>query len=364
MLHKSKQKKKDGSLSFEAIRGKQAGRTFYNSMCSFGMICDYFKPNENSDILPAHTAQRKLRKSRIPKIGNYILDNPDTYIFPPIMVSIGGSVRFNPTPGQGKDDVTGKVIISENAPILINDGQHRCAAIRYVCEKTPSLRKEKIPVVIFEDKGLKYSQQMFRDLNFYWVKPSKSLGILYNHRNLFAKFIVSLVDDVTIFSGRTEMGKTRLSKNSENFFTLNGITDATKYLLKLKTKSIASEKQQLAANYWDVVSKNIIGWNLLIQKKINPVDLREMYVHAHTNTLNALGIAGHVLITEFPDNAWQEKLRGLRTIDWEKSSPLWKGTIVNDGKMIKNKIAIRQAADKIIQHCGSNTTLKEFESSN
>ena len=349
-----------GTISFEAVRGIQAGREFYNVMCSFATIYHHFKFNDDPQIPTTLKAQRKLRESRIPVIGNYILNNPKDYIFSSITVSVGGKVRFNPAPGQGENGKLGKVIIPIDAPILINDGQHRCAAIKYAYEQNSSLSNEKVSVVIFEDKGLKRSQQMFSDLNKHAVKPTKSLGILYDHRDTFARFIVNLVNDVDVFHGRTEFEKTNISNRSTKFFTLNGIADATKFLLKLKTKSIAPEKQKLAVDYWDKVSKNIPAWNLLIQKKVTPYELRQGYVHAHTNVLNALGMVGHVLITEFPDN-WKDKLKGLQKVEWEKSSSIWEGKIVNDGRMTKTRLGIKQAANEILKYCGYDKTLDEFE---
>jgi DNA sulfur modification protein DndB len=349
-----------GTLSFEAVRGRQAGREFYNAMCSFATIYNHFKYNDDPQIPPNLKAQRKLRESRIPEMGNYILNNPKDYIFSSITVSIGGKVGFSPGPGQGEDGRLGKVIIPIDAPILINDGQHRCAAIKYAYEQNPSLGNEKVSVVIFEDKGLKRSQQMFSDLNKHAVKPTSSLGILYDHRDTFARFIVTLANDVDIFHNRTELEKTNISNRSIKFFTLNGIAEATKFLLKLKTKSIASEKQKLAVDYWDRVSKNIPQWNLLIQKKVSPAELRQDYVHAHTNVLNALGMVGYALMTEFPDN-WKEKLKGLQDVPWEKSNPIWEGKIMNDGRMTKTRLGIKQAADVILQYCGLKKTIDDIE---
>ena len=82
-----------------------------------------------------------------------------------------------------------------------------------------------ISVVFFEDKGLKRSQQMFSDLNKNSVKPTKSLNILYDHRDEFAKFIVAISHELEIFSGRVELEKPAISNRSTKFFTLNGIAD-------------------------------------------------------------------------------------------------------------------------------------------
>ena len=183
---------------------------------------------------------------------------------------------------------------------MVNDGQHRCAAIKSAYAQKPSLANEKISVVVFEDRGLKRSQQMFADLNKHAIKPTRSLGLLYDHRDTYARFIVNLVNDVDIFYGRTEMERTNISNRSTNFFTLNGVAEATKHLLQLKTKSISAEKQKLAVEYWNKISTNIPQWHLLMQKKMSPFELRQSYVHAHTNILSALGMAGYI-ITQRPD---------------------------------------------------------------
>ena len=342
------------SMVFPAIRGNQGRREFYCIMCSFATIYAHFNFNADPRIKPELKAQRRLRESRIPQITNYITENSDNYVFSSITISAGSKLKFYPSPGEGSDAKVGTLSIPLDAPILVNDGQHRCAAIRTAYEQNPSLGNEKISVVVFEDRGLKRSQQIFADLNKHATKPTKSLGLLYDHRDTFARFIVNLASDVDIFCDRTEMEKTNISNRSTNFFTLNGIADATKHLLKLKTKSISPEKQKLAAEYWNVLSQNIPEWNLLMQKKISAGDLRKGYVHAHTNILNALGMVGHVL-TQHPD--WKIKVRGLQKIDWRKSSPVWQDKVVMDGKMLKHRLGIKRAANEILKQLGIPETI-------
>lgn len=351
-----------GTIAFEAVCGIQAGREFYSAMCSFATIYNHFKFNEDPQIPVKLRAQRKLRESRIPEITNYITNNPDSYVFSSITVSVGGKITFHPVPGQGEGGRgrLGKVIIPIDAPILINDGQHRCAAIKAAYEQRPELRNEKISVVIFEDRGLKRSQQMFADLNKHAVKPTKSLSLLYDHRDTFARFVVKLAEDVDVFYGRTEMEKNGISGRSTKFFTLNGISDATRQLLRFQKKSISPEKQNLAAEYWNVTARNIPEWNLLAQRKITPFELRQKYVHAHANILNALGMTGYVLVQVYP-NSWKNKLAGLRRINWEKDNPVWEGKVMIDGRMIKTKRGIKKAANEILRQCGIKETVEEVE---
>lgn len=41
-----------GTISFEAVRGIQAGREFYNAMCSFATIYNHFKFNDDPQLPP------------------------------------------------------------------------------------------------------------------------------------------------------------------------------------------------------------------------------------------------------------------------------------------------------------------------
>ena len=352
--------KETGTMAFDAVRGVQAGREFYVTMVSFKTIAEHFKFDDPS-IAADQRAQRKIRESRIPQIVNYIIQNPDSYIFSSITVSVGGRMVFQPSPGLGELGKTGTLTIFMDSPLLINDGQHRCAAIKEAYYKYKEFQNEKISVVFFSDKGLERSQQMFADLNKHAVKPTKSLGLLYDHRDTFARFIVNLVDDIDVFHGRTETERASIAPRSKNFFTLNGIADATRYLLKLNTKSIPAEKQKLAKEFWETIAKNMPDWQLLLDKnnKVSPTDLRERYVHAYTNILNAIGLAGHVLVTQHTD--WKNMLKNLKQIPWERDDPIWEGKIMIDGKMIKNKVGIKKAVDVILHKCGSHTTLDEFE---
>ena len=70
----------------------------------------------------------------------------------------------------------GSLSIPMEAQILINDGQHRRAAIEQAIAESSELGHDHISVLFFIDEGLKRSQQMFADLNKNAVRPSDSLN--------------------------------------------------------------------------------------------------------------------------------------------------------------------------------------------
>ncbi len=179
------------TYGFDAIRGTQAGNEFYVAMCPLKIIPKLFSFNDH-DIPPQLRAQRVLSAARIPAIKNYILNNPNDYIFSSLTASVDGVMKFTPAASLGEDGKLGRLYIAMESRLLINDGQHRRKAIEEALKEKPEMGHEMISVVFFQDSGLKRSQQMFSDLNKNAVKPTKSLNILYDHRDKFSKFVVDL----------------------------------------------------------------------------------------------------------------------------------------------------------------------------
>ncbi len=339
------------TYGFYALRGIQAGREFYVGMCPLKIIPKLFIFNDEF-VPPEMRAQRILRGTRIPALRNYILNNPKDYIFSSITASVDGIMKFVPTPSEGENGKIGRLYINMDATILINDGQHRRRAIEEALKEMPELGHEMISVVFFQDKGLKRSQQMFADLNKNAVKPTKSLNILYDHRDNFSQFIVRLINSVEIFQGRVELERTAISNRSTKFFTLNGISDTTMKLLGIsKGRKITEEEAKTVKEFWTEVSNNIPEWQLLIQGKVTPVELRKNYVNAHTNLLNALGIVGNILLKEHPTD-WKEKIKGLKKINWSRDNTEWEGRLLQKGRMLKNKLGVELAVNTILKNCG------------
>ena len=334
--------------TFEAIRGRQAGHEFYISMCTLKSVAKLFT-FKDADIPEEQRAQRKIRKSRIPRIRDYILQNPEDYTFSSLTVSVDGKISFQPV-SDGHPNM-GTITMAQDSTILINDGQHRASAIKEAVEEEPELGRDKISVVFFEDLDLSQSQQMFADLNKHAVKPTKSLGILYDRRNDFASFVVDMSKQVPVFKGRTEMEKTSISNRSTKFFTLNALDLATKNLLG-KKKNLTDKDRDVAVTFWTLVGKNIPEWTLLVERKVTPYELRQEYVHANTNMLEAIALAGSSLIKEFPHD-WKRKTSGLRNVDWSRTNPEWEDKIMIKGKMTKRKEGMRLAATVIARHCGA-----------
>src|SRR5215831_18710948 len=80
---------------FPAIRGVQAGREYYVTMCPLRLIPRLFLFNEE-ELPPEMRAQRQLNKARVPEIARYIIDNPTSYVFSALTASVDADAQFEP----------------------------------------------------------------------------------------------------------------------------------------------------------------------------------------------------------------------------------------------------------------------------
>lgn len=150
------------------------------SMCPMRLIPKLFVFDDD-EIGPELRAQRVLNKTRLPEMAHYILDNRETYTFSAITASVDSLVKFEPLVDQGQGKNLGLLHIPMSAKFIINDGQHRRAAIEMALRENPELGDETIAVVFFLDVGLERCQQMFADLNRHATPPSKSLAAVDHH---------------------------------------------------------------------------------------------------------------------------------------------------------------------------------------
>jgi DNA sulfur modification protein DndB len=319
------------TLTFPVIRGLQAHREYYVAMWTLRMLRQISIFDED-ELPPELRAQRTLNKGRIPEISGYILDNPDDYVFSALTVSIDSDVDFEPLPGQDK---LGLLKVPMEARFIINDGQHRRAAIIEALEHRPELAHETIAVVFFLDIGLERCQQMFADLNRYAIRPSRSLGLLYDHRNDKARLAKLVIMKSEFFRDIVDMEKSSLAKRSRKLFTLSAFYNACADLVNGMATGNLVEDANLARRFWEAVAKHFPAWGQVREGRLPASEVREGFIHSHGIALQALGKAGNTLLKNYPEN-WEEKLKNIEKIDWSRANAkLWEGRTLIGGKISK-----------------------------
>ena len=305
--------------TFPALRGTQAGSEFYVAMCPMRLLPKLFVFDDD-EVPPELRAQRTLNRHRVPEIAKYIVQNRTNYVVSALTASVDQTVEFTPVgDGNGRETI-GILELPMDAQLLINDGQHRRAAVEVALSECPELRDDHVPVIFFIDCGLEQSQQMFADLNKHATRPSDSLSTLYDQRDPSSELARYIAFSVEGFVGMTEMEHSSLSNRSTKLFTLSSIKSATRVLLRKGSKDdISTDERAFAVAFWREVFGAMPAWRLACDRKIAPGELRRDFIHAHGVALSAIATAGADLVSTNP-KTWRSclsKFRGNRLVTIE-----------------------------------------------
>jgi DNA sulfur modification protein DndB len=281
----------------------------------------------------------------VPDIAKYILDNEDSYLFSSITASYSSEIKFSPTTDGA--DIGMLEMELETLELVINDGQHRSAGIAAAVKENPAIGKDKISVLLFPMENLERVQQMFTDLNRYAHKTSKSLDVLYDHRDNLSALTMDVSEQVDAFRGMVDKEKITIPMRSPRLFTLSTLYDANEELIAdevgKRGKGDYDQKVALAVQYWSALSNVVTDWIKIKAGDLKAPELRQEKINTHAVVMRALGGAGRALIDEYPDD-WQGRLEPLREVDWRKSvgskvNPLWDNVCITAGSVVSNRQA-------------------------
>lgn len=343
----------DFAYRFSAIRGTQASRDFYVSQCPLRLIPKLFQ-FDDEELPAAIRAQRALNRNRVPEMATYVLENRDSYVFSALTASVDGGVDFEPLNPKDPEERLGTLNISMEARFIINDGQHRRAAIEAALTDDPTLGDETIAVVFFLDPGLKRCQQMFADLNRYAVRPSASIGVLFDHRDPLATITRSVAASET-FKKLVESEKSSLAKRSKKLFTLSALHVATKaFFAGESEEDLAAhlgDRTQEIIDFWEGIAVGIPEWHQVAEGELSASEVRSEYIHIFSVFLHALGRVGAQQRTAVQPE-WASFGKKLATLDLLRTNNQWEGRAMRGGRISKAGQNVALTANEIKRHLG------------
>jgi len=346
-------------ITFPAMRGRIGKRDYYVAMIKLNLIPKIFSFHEWAELPPEQRAQRVLQRARVPEITQYILDNEDGYLFSSLTASFDGEPSFKPSTESHE---MGLLELPLESQFVINDGQHRMAAIIEAMKQNPTLGSETISVVFFPFEDLDRMQQMFSDLNRTVKVTSKSLNILYDHRDLLAQIVLEAVEKVSVFRNMVDKDRVSLPLRSPKLFTLSAIYDATQQLVgEVTHENQYDENAKITLDYWETMGANIPQWKQVLEGYLRPSELRAEYVNSHGVVLWGLGAMGKILLNEYPTE-WMSRLRDLSKIDWRRINKEWDGVCMQGTEIINRRQSKNNTAAFLKNKMGLPLTPSEEKS--
>ncbi len=339
------------TYSFSAIRGVQARTAYFTVMIPLKLVQRIFV-FDNEDLPADMRAQRVLSKARVPQIAAYLATNWEDYILSSLCASVDGDLDFH---SAGEDSAlrnVGTLTIPMEARIVLNDGQHRMAAIGEALKIRPELENETISVVVFADRGLKRSQQMFADLNKNAIRPSGSLNVLFDHRSPLSRLSSRVLEQVPFFRSFVELEKVSLSNRTTKLYTLSSLNQAHEWMVGSAADRFGDDTENAVRTYWTALYDVMEDWRRLEAGAHSACDLRQNTVHAHGVMLQAFGVLGGKLL-ECRPTQWKQDLTALARIDWSRrNSGLWEGRVMNGVRMNGQRRAVLLGANVLFRAIG------------
>lgn len=335
-------------FSLPAIAGKMGDSIYFTVQVPMPQFVRLFHFNE-ADVPVELRAQRELKEKHAEDISQYLRNRLLDYTLPAVTASVSDAMQFEPAPGFTN---VGTVRIPIDAQVILNDGQHRRRGIELALESGLPIKDQHITVVIFYDKGLERSQQIFADINNNASKPQKALSILFDRRNAFNRNLVHAIkaaglDKVVEFEkaspgakSRKIWGVTALKKATQ---TLSGLTDDKFEKLDPKVMSAYAE---LFTAWFKSLVQNAPGLSGLINADpATVIEARKETIVTHAAYLHAAAMASKELCDEFrqsiadyehavselPAESHQallkvpqfDELSKLTALDTSKTNPEW-----------------------------------------
>jgi DGQHR domain-containing protein len=331
---------------------------------------------------PRTDINRPIMLDHAKRIQEYLEENPDNYILPPVTLN----VKQMPQVHVAKTNSavrSGYLVVNDDTTFYVTDGQHRIAAIAGYSsgkEQIPGLLasdpekgRDGLAVMIIVEPEINQIHQDFADAAQTKPIPASLLAV-YNIREPVNKVLASIVADSKIFKGRLDETSRTLSKKSPAMFLLNQIRQFVKELLMGDYAASDEQLAQRASRYLDtkekqdafisnalqlldVLTENMVPWNMIAGLSSNAmaddkiVDLRVKYLNLTATGLVIIGRIGYEVTNTIPieqsDRRREIYISLARDIDWQRTADIWKGNVVESGRVVTNRGPVKSAVEAV-----------------
>jgi len=350
--------------SFPALRGRMGDLDYYVTVMKLGELVKqvgYAEELQNWDAgIPSELKkQRKLNMSRVVnEMVPYLTATPD-HFYSALTAEVerpgehANQIRFDAAPDAGAfwGGLLGTVTFDGSEQVMVLDGQHRLRSIERALREQPDLARESIAVILVPGRGHCRTQQLFTDLNRYAKQPSKTLNLLFEHREFFARVAKEAGDRARSLKDRVNLETNSLGRKSRHHITLAVLYECVVALLEghyddseVDPARCGEAVSAVVRLYDDVVSASLPDFHKMLAGVVTPYDLRCKYIYGHSVGQQAIARAVRAC-QDAHGRAWEEIVgTGFRRIDWRIANPEWEGSAVQGGTIYTRRQNIQRTA--------------------
>ena len=190
------------TMDLAAVRGRMGNRDFYVVMFPLALVPRYFKFNDWSAMTPEQRAQRVAHGKA--RAGDRAVHSWITRMTGCSALSPRPLTRRRPSSSRTSASISESCVSRSRLISSSTTASTVAQGIEQALEHNRELGKQHISVVLFPWESLEASQQVFSDLNRTVHKTSRSLDILYDHRDPLNAVTIAVSDAVPMFMGRVE----------------------------------------------------------------------------------------------------------------------------------------------------------------
>ena len=305
-----------------------------------------------SETSPELKLQRKLNVQRVEReMVPYLLENDDHFYS-----ALTVEVRPAPDSGPQRPAIEftaqqsfpggvefGVVTLDGSETLCALDGQHRLKSLEIALRQRPQIAREQIGLILIPWRSIVSSQSLFSDLNRYARKPSKSMSLLFTHREPLARVTKRICGSVPILRDRVNMETTTLSTSARQFITLSTLYEMNKLLLAEPADRDLDEDAAFdeLTDTWKVIVGSVPQWKMVETEEEHPAYLRPRYLNMHGVGQQAIARAVGA-VKSASNGDWRKRAsKTLSTIDWQLQNPWWQNIALQGGKVNNTATSIR-----------------------
>jgi DNA sulfur modification protein DndB len=315
-----------------------------------------------------HTLNRPLMPEHVAGIFNYLRENKERYILPPVTLNADRMPELF-TVQAGRSAVRGGyLVITDGTQFAVTDGQHRIAAIvghNYaqggkridgVLDVDSSFREHGLPVLLTIEPQLEQVHQDFADAAQTRPIPA-SLLAAYNTREPVNRVLSQVIDKSPLLRDRVDETSASVSKLSQHLFVLSQVRSFLKTFMlgdyaladdvfvkqssvRLATLELQDEVVTNVLQLFSVLTEKMAPWSDIVGLKMGAAEsnvvpsYRAEYLNMSQAGLSVIGYIGYYATTNERDDEYRQTIyEALATdIDWKRSASMWRecGLIIPD----------------------------------